>query len=34
MGVGIGHVVTNVGGVYEAAKAKPKKELFTILYQK
>jgi hypothetical protein len=28
----VGHVVTNVGGVYEAAK-KPK-ELFTILYQK
>jgi hypothetical protein len=26
-------MVTNVGGVYEAAKAKPK-ELFTILYQK
>jgi hypothetical protein len=29
----VGHVVTNVGGVYEAAK-KTKKELFTILYQK
>jgi hypothetical protein len=30
----VGHVVTNVGGVYRLLKKNQKKELFTILYQK